>query len=299
MMTVRASKSLSILFSAVAIAATPSSASIQSTARDPDQGTWIEITAGSLRYTDEHVLDVYRPQDDSTDLPVVVMIHGCCGDRADLGVMPAAVAKAGTVVFNTDWSGVKPGTDFREGYAEVACAVRYAREHAEDYGGDPRSVTLFGWSDGAMAAAVVAAGGATTLNDRGCHAPPDGGIPDALVGVAGFYGWTLPVSPIFASDRAVEFVGGSPSTSPGLWRRASPYGWLASSLPRCATLIVGETDPLRADALRYAAALRKTGHSVRLVIAPPTGDQTMLTLRTREGTITIRETIANAEHCDP
>ena len=296
-MTAWAGKSLSMICSTVVIAAIPSSGSINFPTPGSDHVAWIRISAGPLRYTDEHVLDVYRPRGDSTGIPVVVMIHGCCGDRADLGLMPAAVAMAGAVVFNADWSGVKPETNFREGYADVACAVSYAREHAHQYGGDPRRVTLFGWADGAMASAVVAAGGATTLKDPGCRARGKGGVPDGLVGVAGFYGWPLPPSPVFANDRAVEFVGGSPSTSPGLWRRASPYGWLASSLPRCATLIVGETDPLSADAVRYAEALQKTGHSVRLVVAPPTGDQTMLSLRTREGSITVRETIANAEHC--
>jgi acetyl esterase/lipase len=257
---------------------------------------WVPIVSGDLTYTDGRLLDVYRPPGDSSNLPVVLMIHGCCGDRADLGHLPPAIAMAGAVVYNADWSGVKPGVTYRQAYAEVACAVGYARSTATRYGGDPRRVTLFGWSDGAMAAAVVAAGG-LSLSDPGCRSKRGPDRPDGLVGVAGYYGWTLPPEANLESDRAVAFVGGTHDEVPVAWEEATPHGWLAAAGPRCATLIVGATDPLAADARRYAAALRSSGHAVRLVVAPPSGDQSMLSIRTVEGRTTVRETVATADRC--
>ena len=93
---------------------------------------------------------------------------------------------------NADWAGIKKAARFPDAYADVACAVRFARARAADFGGDPAAVTLLGWSDGAMASAVVAAAG-DQLDRSQCLYPSASSVPDALIGVAGFYGWTLPV----------------------------------------------------------------------------------------------------------
>jgi acetyl esterase/lipase len=262
----------------------------------PPAPAWVRITAEAVRYTMGLDQDVYRPTSAGARLPVVVMVHGCCGDRADLGSIPAAVAMAGAVVYNADWGGLRRGSRFPSAYAHVGCAVAYARATAPRYGGDSDRVTLLGWSDGALAAAVVSAGGWRWV-DPGCAVPNGRQSPDALVGVAGFYGWPLPVPTEYAGPRAVRFLGGTPASAPKAWTQATPYGWLGSPMPRCVTLLVGRTDPLAADARRYSDALSRWHHQVRLVVVTPAGDQGMLSPRTEEGLTTVHETVSTATHC--
>jgi acetyl esterase/lipase len=254
------------------------------------------IVAEPLTYARHRQLDVYAGSTPRRGLPVVVMVHACCGDRADLGKLAEAVAAAGAIVMNVDWAGIKKDAQFPDAYADVACAVRFARARAADFGGDSADVTLLGWSDGAMASAVVAAAG-DHLDRSQCVYTSASSVPDALIGVAGFYGWTLPVPPVFVNDRARAFLGGTPQQAPRAWHDATPYGWLRSAFPNCVTLVVGVTDPLVENAKSYAAALRGAGHRVRLVVAPSKGDQSMISPRTREGRTTVREALSVGKPC--
>jgi acetyl esterase/lipase len=255
------------------------------------------IIAGPLTYARHRQLDVYAGPNPKRELPVIVMVHACCGDRADLGKLAEAIAADGAIVLNADWAGIKKDARFPDAYADVACAVRFARARAADFGGDPANVTLLGWADGAMASAVVAAAAGDQFDRSQCVYRGVSSVPDALIGVAGFYGWTLPVPPVYVNDRAQAFLGGTPQEAPRAWHDATPYGWLMSAFPSCVTLVVGVTDPLVESARSYAAALRGADHRVRLVVAPSKGDQSMISPRTREGRITVREALSVGKPC--
>jgi acetyl esterase len=245
-------------------------------------------------YATGRSLDVYRPRSAAGAVPVVVLVHGCCGDRSDLVKLAEATAAAGALVLNADWAGLAADARYPGAYEDVACAVRYARAAAGRYGGDPARVTLVGWSDGALVAAVVALAG-EHLDAGRCRAAATSPRPDALVGVGGYYGWRAPVPARLVGPRTVRFLGGTPATAAQAWRDATPYGWLRSTgRPVRTTLLVGEQDPLRADAAAFAAALRRAGHRVMLVVAPPAGDQSMISPRTAEGRTTVREILAAA-----
>jgi hypothetical protein len=43
-------------------------------------------------------LDVYAGPNPQRELPVIVMVRACCGNRADLGKLAEAVAAAGAIV---------------------------------------------------------------------------------------------------------------------------------------------------------------------------------------------------------
>ena len=62
-------------------------------------------------------------------------------------------------------------------------------------------------------------------------------------GVAGFYGWTLPVPLIYVNERAQGLPRGRNKEPPRAWHDAPLYGWLGSAFPNCVTLVVGVTDP--------------------------------------------------------
>jgi acetyl esterase/lipase len=243
----------------------------------------------AVPYADGAVLDVHRPSRPSDGpAPVVVLVHGCCGDRADLGKLAEALAAAGLLTFNADWAGIDADARFPGAYEEVACAVRFARARAASFGGDPERVVLAGWSDGALAATVVGQTGDSFASAR-CREPDASARPDAVVGIAGFYGWPLPVPGRYVTPRAETFFGGSPSTVPDAWALATPYSSIASAARPTTVLLVGTTDPLLADARRYAAALIDAGRAVRLLAIPPGGDQVLISPRTTEGRTVVGE----------
>lgn len=253
----------------------------------------------AIPYAAGRALDVHAPFPEAGSTPaaapVVVLLHGCCGDRSDLTKLSEALAAAQLVVFNVDWAGLDADASFPDTYEDVACAIGFARQHARDFGGDPKRVIVAGWSDGAMAAAAVA-GAPGRLDAGGCLAdvaPVAGTVaPTAVVGIGGFYGWTVPVADTYVTSRAIRLFGGGPEEAGERWSAATPYTSLRSAPPTL--LLVGTTDPLVADARRYAEALRDAGRPVRVVAIPPDGDQTLISPRTTEGRRVVTEIAALA-----
>jgi acetyl esterase/lipase len=248
----------------------------------------------AIPYARGAVLDVHRPPSDGARgaaRPPVVLVHGCCGDRSGLGRLAEALAAAGALVLNADWAGIDADARFPAAYEEVACAVRFARARAAALGGDPARVLLAGWSDGALPAMVVATGG-DTFDATRCVQPEGSARPDAVVGIAGFYGWSLPVPARYVTPRAEAFFGGPPSSAAEAWARATPYGWPVDEDEPPALLLVGVTDPLIHDARRYASAQRAAGRPVRLLEFTEAGDQSLLSPRTREGRTVVAEVLA-------
>lgn len=231
-----------------------------------------------VEYVPGWAMDVWRPRA-STGNPVVVLLHGCCGDRADLTLLSLALARSGVVAFNADWGGLAPG-GHPTGVVRAACGVAAARASAEAHGGDPRRIALLGWSDGAMVAALVALGAVTCPGAGSAPAP-------ALLGVAGYFGWSdAPPSP--RDSRAEAWFGGSPATAGQAWSDGNPLRWLHRAADLCVHLVVGEQDPVAQESRRFADALASAGARVRLDVQPYGGDQTLLSPRTEEGRAVVR-----------
>jgi acetyl esterase/lipase len=253
-----------------------------------------ELVAAALRYATGRVLDVYRPPSAARSLPVIVLLHGCCGDRSDLTKLAESAAGQGAVVFNADWAGMGESARFPDGYEDAACAVRFARARGQAFGGDPSRVALGGWADGAMVAAVIAVRG-DAVSPSKCSEPTGSVRPDALIGIGGFYGWSLPVGPDYVTARAVHYLGGDPHDVAETWRAATPYPWLREARPMRATLLVGAKDALRHDAERFANALRAASWSVRLVVLPNADAWSLLSPRSAAGRAAAAEIVLTLE----
>jgi acetyl esterase/lipase len=86
------------------------------------------------------------------------------------------------VVFNPNVAFTVP---LLTGIERLACAVRFARAEAPDYGGDPNEITIVGISAGAASAVVIGLAGDDF--DAGCVVSAGSALPDAVVAFEGPY----------------------------------------------------------------------------------------------------------------
>ena len=127
----------------------------------PDRGDKARRSAEGVRFGPHarHHLDVWVPSHPtSAKLPVVVFFYGggwVAGERGDYAFAGRAFASNGFVAVVPDYRLV-PGVRFPAFVKDGALAVKWARDHAAEYGGDPERLTLSGHSAGAYIAAMLA-----------------------------------------------------------------------------------------------------------------------------------------------
>ena len=110
------------------------------------------------------LLDVYQPQADSAGsagtgkAPLVVFFYGgswSSGERGDYRFVGEALASRGIVAVVADYR-LSPAFRYPAFVQDSASAVRWAFDHAADYGADARRIFVMGHSAGAYNAAMVA-----------------------------------------------------------------------------------------------------------------------------------------------
>ncbi len=211
------------------------------------------------------LLDSFAPPA-GKGLPVVVMIPGGpvpLGARGYLWGLARLLAWKGAVVFTADYrSGPQWGGGYPQTFADVACAIAYARDNAAKLGGDPSRVFLAAHSFGGFPGSVVA----LSRHDFGADEPACGaasasGRPDAFVGIAAVYGFDH-----VGADFLAQLLGGP--------RDAVPANWVATDVAALATakghpspkvlLLAGSQDAVApiTTADEFAANLRAGGISV-------------------------------------
>lgn len=210
-------------------------------------------------------LDTFAPQT-TKRLPVVVMIPGgpvAPGTREYLWTLARVVAWRGAVVFTADYrSGPQWGGGYPQTFADVACAVNFARDRAPALGGDPARITLVTHSFGGFPGSVLALSARDFAVDAPeCLAAAGDGRPDALVGVASIYGFDH-----IGSDFLAQMLGGTRDEVPDAWN-ATDIAVLAKApghrTPSVA-LLAGTDDRVApvATADEFAALLRDAGIDV-------------------------------------
>lgn len=168
----------------------------------------LEITH-SVAYGEgpRRTLDVYRPRG-AAALPVVVFFYGGSWQSGNKGLyrfVGAALARRGYVAVIPDYR-VYPEVRYPEFLEDGAHAVRWAKDNAARFGGNPHKIFLMGHSAGAYIAAMLA------FDPRWLDAA--GVFPDrdiaGLIGISGPYDF-LPLHP--GTLRAI-FGGNDPATQP-------------------------------------------------------------------------------------
>jgi acetyl esterase/lipase len=220
----------------------------------------------NVPYTGTRPLDIFAPAEPGP-WPVVVLLHGGDGGAPIfLWALGGALAGQGAVVFIPSYHASKPPLDsITDGWEEAACAIRFARAMAADYGGDPSRVVLAGHSGGGAAGAVMMLAGDEFV-DEDCLVQEGTAVPDAFVGIDGAYD----ILQLIPEDELAH--------APDEWARISPYNYIDSHpIPPDYPiyLIVSEEDELIGMGRDFQAALAAAGHDVPLVIAPGYGHNTI------------------------
>jgi acetyl esterase/lipase len=107
---------------------------------------------------DRHDLDIYAPRAPAAHAPVVVFIYGGgwdTGEKSQYAFVGAALASHGYVAVVPNYR-IYPAAHYPDFLRDCAAAVRWARDHAAAYGGDPDSIFLMGHSAGAYNVAMLA-----------------------------------------------------------------------------------------------------------------------------------------------
>jgi len=101
-------------------------------------------------------LDVYAPREGKGH-PVMFWIHGGGwqhGDKAEVSTKPQAFVDRGYVFVSTNYR-LHPEVSIGQMAGDVAKALRWTRDHAREYGGDPDTLFVMGHSAGAQLAALI------------------------------------------------------------------------------------------------------------------------------------------------
>lgn len=219
-------------------------------------GDAAERAAGGVRFGPDPrlKLDVWVPQTrkHGAALPVVVFFYGggwVSGERGDYGFAGRAFAAQGFVAVIPDYRLV-PHVHFPAFIEDGALAVKWARDHAAEFGGDPARITLAGHSAGSYIGAMLAL-------DR--HYLADAGVDPKIICAAAFLSGPYDFYP-FTESRGRDALGNWPRP-----RETQPISFVRPDAPPL-LLITGTADTVvrPRNSERLAAALARAGATVEL-----------------------------------
>jgi acetyl esterase/lipase len=209
-------------------------------------------------------LDVYKPEPGSREnYPVVVYFYGGGwqgGRRSDFKDIGRALAAQGIVTVIPDYR-VYPDAVFPGFLDDPMAALRWTRDHAREFGGDPGRIFVMGHSSGAHMAAMIA------TDPR--YLAAQGMTKRSLAGMIGLAG---PYAAFQKTDPHMDEIFPA-----ALRPRALPTAFVSGDEP---PMLLGagtadtDVDPTNSD--RFAAALRAHHDVVELKKYPGFGHDTMI-----------------------
>jgi len=238
--------SLAAIAAALTAACAPLSLFATLTPKDPAARSARNVAYGPERW---QRLDVYGPHREKGQAlaPIAVFFYGGSWDtgrRQDYNWVGQALASRGFVTVVPDY-GLYPQVRYPGFLEDGARAVRWAQDHAAEFGGDPARIVLVGHSAGAYNAAMIAL-------DR--HYLRAAGVDPshirALAGLSGPYDFLPLTDPI--AERTFGQAPDLPATQPTSFVRPdSPPAFLAT----------GDADTMvfPRNTVKLAAKLRDAG----------------------------------------
>ncbi|MGQ0508098.1 MAG: alpha/beta hydrolase [Myxococcaceae bacterium] len=222
-------------------------------------------------------LDLYLPKTPGPH-PILAFVHGgefFEGDKSQHQPKGKAFAAAG-VIFAAVNHRLSPAVRHPAHVQDIVLALKYLREHAAEWSGDPSRLFLSGHSAGAHLAALVG------TDEQFLHSRGMG--PEQLAGVMLLDGAGYDVPrrlrrTIPEVRRGYELAFG---TDPQAWAEVSPPRRVlrGEPLPPFLLLYAGTARSPRVQAISFAHVLRAAGTRGRLVHVP---DRNHVTIEQRLG----------------
>jgi acetyl esterase/lipase len=200
-----------------------------------------------------HTLDVCRPRS-ATAATVVVFFYGGgwrSGSKDIYRYVAKALARRGYVAVVPDYR-IYPDVLFPDFLDDGADALRWVKDNAQKFGGDPQRIFLMGHSAGAHIAAMLAVD-PTWLNKVGLEPGRD---------IAGFIGIAGPYDFLPLRDEVLQIIFGGANRP-----ETQPIFYVAAGAPP-ALLVTGDKDDVvdAGNATRFAARLRAAGNDATVAI---------------------------------
>ena len=210
-------------------------------------------------------LDVYRPRRPLPGAPVAVFFYGGTwqeGDRAFYHFVGATLASRGIVTVTPDYR-LYPEVCFPDFLRDCAAAVRFTRDKATAWGGDPGRLFLIGQSAGAYNAAMLG------LDRRWLGAE---GL-DPATDLAGVIGLAGPYDFLPLRDETLKTIFG-----PEPLAQTQPIAHAGGEAPPM-LLLVGDKDRAvrPGNSFRLAKAIRAAGGVAEAKAYPGVGHVGILT----------------------
>lgn len=229
----------------------------------PQLQAGMEISEQSdVRYKSNQKLDIFSPLRQK-DWPIVVILHGGEVTKKSVRSLGIALAEQGVVVFTPEYQSYTPLPDqipdqIRTSVEDAACAVRFARAHGSEFGGDPKQITVVGHSAGGAFGAVISLAGDQFYGD--CLVHEGSATPNIFIGLDGAYDINR-----YTREERLRMA------PPDEWKVLSPYTYVDTT-PHPENirfyLFVGKETILLQDAQAFRDALFDRGYSVTLTQFP-------------------------------
>ncbi len=207
-------------------------------------------------------LDVFRPEADGT-YPIVVNIHGggwTFGNKEMDESLCRYLARRGYVIFNINYR-LAPVHRFPDQVNDSLGAVIWAKDHAEEFKGDPDRVAVMGDSAGANLSAMVAFahdydGFDPTFTSRDYDASVQ-----AAVLIYGVYDMTIfdSLNESWGAGLVYNYLGGPQSRFPERYVKASPVHYLPRQAPMEILILAGDRDTYYPQSVDFKRELDRIG----------------------------------------
>ena len=215
-------------------------------------------------------LDLCKPARSDDRLPAVVCIHGGGwrgGRRSEYVPLIVQFARRAYVSVTIDYR-LAPAHRFPAQAEDVRSAIRWLRQHADEFGVDPDRIGLLGWSAGGHLACFVGVTG-TSAESRsdGFTYPTDlrpAAIVQAVVSFSGMTDLTADYWNVISSGRRA-LIGDGSAQNPVAYRSASPLAHVDRNEPPF-LLLHGSADPVVPldQSQRFRDRLEAAGGAVSL-----------------------------------
>ena len=179
------------------------------------------VTGGS----DLQKLDIYAPPAVKA-APILLFVHGgewAKGDKSEISFKPRFLNEQGVVFIAMNYR--LSGTDKHPAQVnDIAAAIKWIREHAPEFGGDPAKIVLMGHSAGCHMATLVG------LDPRPLATV--GLKPSDLKGIVSWSGGAFDlVDKVNSGGMYAGYIRLNFGDDPAAWRDASPIVHIGDAKP--------------------------------------------------------------------